>query len=185
MPDLFRYSIEFQPLLLEKMTANIFGSEISSEGLAVECVAVGALPEYLKDFGALTAATWDADNEDANLEFRTLEVGQFRMRVVDDMKVRLKNPSAVQQWRTNKTNFELGQFPTSAEDDFLKRYLWMASEFFVWEDSTPRFDLYSSVALTTARIIFSGWRFQLRKLPAPQRGKIDIWINSWPPSSGK
>ena len=185
MPDLFRYSLNFEPLLLEGMTANLFGSDLPAEGLPVVCRAVGALPQYQKDFGALTAATWDTDNEDTNLEMGQMELAQYRMRIQDDIKARLKNPAAVQQWRTAKTNFELPQFPTGDESIFLKNFLWMASEFFVWEDTTPRFDLYSSVTLTTARILFSGWRFKVAKLQAGQKGKIDLWLNSWPPASSK
>lgn len=175
-----RYNLDFEPLLLEGHTATLFGSSIQPEGINVMCKGVGALPEYQKDFGALTAAAWDNDNEDTNLEMSDMHLAQVRMRVITDMKVQLKHPSPTSQWRTSKTNFYLRKFPDGT-DNFLQKYLWMASEFFVWEDTTPRFDLYSELAQTTAEIIFSGWRFKMA--PITEKGKIDLWVDSWP--SGK
>ena len=179
MPDNFRYNTSFEPILLEGMTATLLGSGLPVEGLNVACKGVGALPEYFKDFGALTAATWDNDNEDTNLEMPKMEMAQLRFRVIDDMKVQLKNPPAVQQWRTLRTSFYLPMFPQNEADQFLKEYYWRASEFFVFEDDgTPRFDLYSTFAQTTSVILFSGWRFKLEKIV--EKGKFPIWINSWP-----
>ena len=179
MPELFRYSNSFEPLLLEGLTATLKGANFAPEGLNVVCKAVGALPEYYKDFGALTAATWDNDNEDTNLEMGTMELAQYRIRILDDMQCRLKNPASVQQWRSNKTNFYLPKFPQQEGQDWLKNFLWKASEFFVFEDdNTPRFDFYSAKALATSRVLFSGWKLKLEKIGT--KGRIEIWINAWP-----
>ena len=181
-----RYHEDFEPLLLEGMTATILGSRQSPTGFDVECLAVGALPEYMKDFSTLTAATWKNDQEDTNLEMGTWEMAQYRMRVVDDMQVKLKNPSSVAQWRTNNTSFYLPMFPAGLGEDFLKHFFWKQSEFFVFEDKdTPRFDLYSAAGSATARIRFSGWRFKLRLMTGAEgKGRIKIWINAWPAQSG-
>ena len=179
-----RYNENFDPILLEGHTAILFGAELPPEGLSVRCVTVGALPEYQKDFGSLTAATWDQDNQDTNLEMGKFELAQLRMRVLDDIKVRLKNPSPVSQWRTMNTTFHLPMFPAGDSETFLKHYFWRASEFFTFEDDIPAFDLYSDVALTTSRITFAGWRFKLEKMGQGQ-GRIQIWINSWPASAGR
>ncbi len=151
----------------------------ANQTIDVECLAVGALPEYQKDFGALTAATWDTDNEDTNLEMQDWEIAQYRVRVVDDMKLRLNNPGSVRQWRTKGTDFYLRQFPTVPEEQFLQEFLFKASEFFVYEDdTTPRFDFYSDVASLTSRVLFSGWRFKVRKSNVP--GRMTIWVSGWP-----
>lgn len=169
----------FKPILLEGQTATLKGANFPAEGLNVECLAYGALPEYYKDFGALTAATWDTDNEDTNLEMGPMELAQFWMRILDDMKCRFKNPAAVAQWTTKDEKFYLRKFPIDPADLFLQEYVWSASQFFVFENkATPRFDFYSDVALDTSRVLFSGWRFKLKKIDAA--GKITIWINSWP-----
>ena len=175
-----RFDTEFGPILLEGMTATLFGSTIKAEGMNVLCLGVGALPEYQKDWGSLTAATWSRDNEDTNLEMQPKELSQLRMRVLDDFRVEFKNPSAVSQWRTNRTNFYLRQWPEDSEDPY-QRFLWKASEFFIYEDTTPRFDLYSELTRAQNRIAFSGWRFKLKEIG--EKGRITIYIDSWP--SGK
>lgn len=169
------FSSEFDPILLPRETAHII---TANEEFDAECVAVGALPEYVKDFGSLVAATWDTDNEDTNLELSTLELAQLRMRVVDDIKLRFNNLAPTRQWRTSKTDFYLRQFPLEAGEDFLKEYLFKASEFFIYENDTPRFDFYSDITLGTSRVRFSGWRLKLKKITAP--GKIPIWVSGWP-----
>ena len=181
MVELYRYSHNFDPILLEGLTATLFGSELPDTGLNVKCKAVVAMPERYVSFGALTASTWDTDNEDTGLELNKFEFGQFRMRILDDMQCRLKNPAAVSLWRSTRADFYLPQYPMEPGQDFLKEYLFRASEFFVWEDDTPRFDFLSPVALTTSRVLFSGWRFKVAKIT--EKGKIDIFVNSWPSSA--
>ena len=173
------FKAEFDPILLPGQTARII---TETQQLDVECVAVGAMPEYMKDFGALTAATWATDKEDVNLEMGNNGLAQLRMRVSDDIKVQLKNLISTNQWRTIKTNFYLRQFPQGSGEDFLKEYMFRASEIFVYENDTPRFDLYSDIALATSRILFSGWRFRLKQITAP--GKATIWVSGWPSGKG-
>lgn len=174
--DLYTFKTNFEPILLPGETAHLI---TANTYLDVECVDVGALPEYYKDFGALTAATWDADNEDTNLEMNDWELGQFRVRIVDDIKMRFNNPGSVRQWRTKSGEFYLRQFPTVPEEQFLQEYLFKASEFFVYEDdTTPRFDFYSDVATLTSRVLFSGWRIKVKKTAVP--GRTTIWVSGWP-----
>ena len=181
MADQYIFKTNFEPILLPGETAKLITSSATHN---VECVAVGALPEYYKDFGALTAATWDTDNEDENLEMSAFELAQFRMRVIDDMKLRFNNLAPTRQWRTAKTDFYLRQFPQESSEDFLKEFLFKASEFFVFEDDTPRFDFYSDGTLATSRVLFSGWRFKVKKLsvgaPVP---RMQIWVSGWPSGS--
>ena len=176
--ELYIYKTNFEPVFLPGEQARLI---TESEKFDAECIAVGALPEYQKDFGALTAATWDTDNEDTNLELTDNELAQLRMRVVDDMQLRFNNLAATRQWRTSKTNFILPQFPSIADEDFLKEYLFKASEFFIYHDDTPRFDFYSTLALATSRVIFSGWRYRIKKL-AGNTGRPTkvIWVSGWP-----
>jgi len=182
LADLYVFKTNFEPVFLPGETARLI---TSSATLNVECVAVGALPEYQKDFGSLSAATWDTDNEDSNLEMSSLELAQLRMRIIDDMKLRFNNLGPTRQWRTAKTDFYLRQFPQESGEDFLKEFLFKASEFFVYEDDTPRFDLYSEVALDNSRVKFSGWRFKVKELPkgAPVP-KMTIWVSGWPSGAG-
>ena len=176
-----RYDKEFDPILLENHTATLYGTGLPEEGLNVRCVAVGALPEYWNDFGAVTASTWTASATDTNLEMNTMELAQYRMRIVSEVRARMAHPGSVHQWRTKNTQFGLPQFPTEPGLQFLQEYYWKASEFFVFEDHTPQFEFYGNRASTVSFVIFSGWRFRLQKIDQP--GKIAIWTSEWPSSS--
>lgn len=171
-----RYNKDFDPIMLEGHTATLFGTGLPEEGLNVRCVAVGALPEHWVDFGALVANTTDADQTTTDIEMNTLEMAQFRMRVITEMQVKLKHPAAVRQWRAKNVSFYLPQFPDGP--NALQDWYWTASEFFVFEDNTPSFDLYSGRAQTAALIAFSGWRFKFQKITEP--GKFPIWTSEWP-----
>lgn len=174
MADLYSFKSNFDPILLPGETAQLI---TSSKTVNVECLAVGALPEYMKDFGSLSATTWDRDNEDANLEMPGNEFAQFRMRIIDDVKMELNNLGSTKQWRTSKTNFYLRQFPKEPGQSWLQEWMWKASEFFVYEDDTPRFDFYSDIALSNSRVLFSGWRYKTR--PIGVKGKITVWVSGW------
>lgn len=180
MAELYIYKTQFDPIGLPGETFHL----IRAAGeLDIEVDGVDALPEYIKNFGSIADASWLRDQEDTNLELNDGEFGQFRIRILDDVRLYLKNPSPTQKWRTSRTNFWLPQFPT--DGDFLREYFFRASEFFLFEDETPRFDLYAILAAASSRVAFSGYRFHFRKLGQDKegkqiRGKIPLWINSFP-----
>ena len=179
-----KYSKDFDPILLEKQTANLFGSGLPRDGLAVRCLSVGALPQYEKDFGALVADKWKEDQTDDNLIMPVMTLGVFRMKIITDMRLRLKSPSSVGQWRTRDAKFYLPQFPVNGSDQ-LRDHLWRQSEFMVWQDDTkPAFDLYSAAAKAMSIVQFSGWRYAFTKLEQG-KGTIDIWVHDWPSTSQK
>jgi len=139
----------------------------------------GGCTTYVKDFGALVAATWSNTNEDTNLELATNELGQLRIMVADDIRVRLHNPTPVSKWRTTKTNFWLPQFPPGPDNDWLRQYYFKVSEFFYWgRDNKPAFDLYSVLAAATSRIAFTGYKFKMEKITTA--GAFVLQVDSWP-----
>jgi hypothetical protein len=176
-----RFNPDFEPILLEDDTATLYGTGLPDAGMNVKCIAVGSLPEYWNDFGALTAGTWDTEQSDSNLAMNTMEMAQYRMRVVSEMKLQLKHPGSVQQWKTRDRAFYLPQFPSNDALSFLAEYFFTASEFLVFEDNTPQFDLYATRTQTNSFVIFSGWRFKLESINTP--GKIKLWTSEWPSNS--
>ena len=169
------YKALFEPILKRGHTARLVGHAVNGN---YRCEAVDALPAYVKDFGSLTAATWDNDNEDTGLEADQKELVQLRMRVLDDIRVRLKNPPSVLKWRTAKTAFYLPKWPTGDEaSDAERELLFMQSEFFYWEDNTPRFDCYSVLALGTARVEFVGWKY---KMVESNEATFELLVDGWP-----
>ena len=169
------YNKDFRPIVLPGETVKLITANVN---INVQCIGVGALPEYIKDFGALTANTWDSDNEDVNLEMNEFELGQFRMRVIDDIKLRFNNLGPTRQWRTAKTDFHLSQFPQDGDHGFLKDVMFAMSEFFVWKDDTPRFDFYSEFGSATSSVIFTGWRMKMKQVNI--EGRRTIWVSGWP-----
>lgn len=178
MPDLYQYSNDFDPLFLPGRTVTLYGTGLDVNGLAVRCSAVGALPEYVHDFGALTATVWSTDEQITNLDMNPLELAQLRMRLVDDVKVQFKNSAAVQQWRTKATPFYMPRI-TADEPEWLSRWLWKSSEFFIWEDNRPSWDVYSQVALSACYVLFSGWRYKFEKLSAGTPTTFTLWVSDW------
>ena len=176
MADLYAYKGNFDPILLPGETARLV---TSSERMDIECVAVGALPEHYKDFGALVAVTWDRENTDTDLEMNDNELAQYRMRILDDVKMEFNNLGPTKQWRTARANFYLRQYPQNEGEDFLKEFMFKASEFFVYEDDTPRFDFYSDIALTTCRVLFSGWRLAIKKVQGLPKQSKTILVSGW------
>ena len=172
------YNETFEPILQVGHTVILKGSSFSASGDNYRCIAVDALPYYEKNFGVLTAATWSQNNEDANLELATSELGQLRIIVKDDVQLRLHNPVPVTKWRTAKTNFYLPQFPSEASD-WEQQYWFKMSEFFFWErDNKPAFDLYSAVTTTRCYVGFTGYKFKMEKQGQP--GSFTLQVDSWP-----
>ena len=172
------YNLNFEPILQRGHTVTLFGSSFNDTGDNFRCSAVDALPTYVKDFSTLTAATWSSEQEDTNLELDKRELVQMRLIVVDDVRLRLKNPGPVSKWRTAKTRFYLTQFPTEANQDWLKEYMFCQSEFFYWEDTTPRFELYSALGVSESRVKFTGWRFKME--PIKVKGAFELLVDGWP-----
>lgn len=176
MANLYQFKTEFEPILLPGETAHLI---TETTELDVECIAFGALPERVKDFGAITGTEWITDQENTDFEMPNNELSQFRMRIVDDLRMEFSNLAPTKQWRTSKAVFYLPQFPAISAEDFLKQYYFKASEFFVWQKDTPRFNLYAPAGdLATSRIIFNGWRYRVKQITT--RAKISIWVSGWP-----
>jgi len=173
MADQYRFKRTFEPILLPGETAMLF---MAQGALNVRVEAISGLPEYIKDFGALTSGTNLSAQQDTNLELGTMEISQLRMRILDDYRLKLWNPSSFKQWSTAKVDFWLPRFPD--EPDFLQEFFWQVSEFFVFEDDTPSFDITTLQTSVSSRVAFSGYKFKLVEIMT--QGKVPIWVNSWP-----
>ena len=170
------YNSDFEPILLVGETARLHKSD---GDIDIEALAVNALPEYSNDFGAVAAASWLRDETTTATELDTRELAQFRLRVIDDVRLYLKNPQSTKYWRTRSVDFYLPQFPEDVA--FLQNFYFVASEFLVWEkDYQPAFDIYAPLAVGTSKVLFSGYKFRCRQIP--NKGKVDLWVNDWPSS---
>jgi len=171
---LFTYKQELEPIVLPDQTVHLI---TASKEYDLKCVAVEPLPAFVHDFGAVTATDWSRDKTIDNLEMPTNELAQIRMKVLDDFRLYMKNPPGQEHWRTNKVQFYLPKWPT---EEVVQKFMWAASEHYVWEDEIPEYDLYNpgAVNLTLARVEISGFRYRFTSIP--QRGVLVLWASGWP-----
>lgn len=177
MADLYSFRTPFAPVMLAGEVARIVKTD---EEFDIEVISVGGMPEYLNDFGSITSGTWVLNQQVTNLQMGSLELAQLRIRVIDDIEFYLKNPAGVEQWRTAKAKFYLPQYPqSSAMGMWYPEFLFQSSEFFVWEDVYPTFDILPRVTSAKCRVLFNGWRFRVKKVNLASRPRMTLWVNGW------
>ena len=180
MPDLYQGRTEFEPIGLPGHTIQIHKSDAE---FGIRITAVGFMPSLRYDYGPLSA---NADQtEIANLEMRSGELAQWRFVVLDDFEVEMSHPGTQKQWQTRNASTRMRPIPVDSKDwGPLERFMFGASEFFVYENETPRFDLKvltsSGSAATQGHMEFYGIRYKFTKLREGERGLFDLWVNDWP-----
>lgn len=184
----YPYNEVFKPILLPGQTARLRKGEDSFED--VEVISVWPLGVHRHDFGDLTG---DLTNQDCeHLDMPDGEMAQYRYMPRDNFEVHLQHPGGVDRYRTNastKGDATAGWFirPYDQEGEQWDRYddfMWMASEFLVLEDATPRFDIYPLVRTTggmNAHIDFFGIAYSLRRASI-QNPPVEFWVNNRPAS---
>ena len=182
----FPHNPEFRPILQQGQRAKLIRGQ-PSNWVNVEVVHVFPLPVHRHDFGVLTASSLNLD--DTHLDMPTGELAQYRFIPRTAFRVHLQHPGGVDQYRTNGSTKGV-----QTEGFFIDPYgeegqqwngtdwsQWAASEFFVFEDETPRFDLYPLGPTTGGRrahMDFYGWAFVLKK--ATSEPPISLWVNGRP-----
>lgn len=154
-----------------------------NEDIIIEIVRGMWLPSYGKDFGALTDGTESADNEDSNLELPSSGIGVYRFYPADYFDVRINHPAPSELWRTKDSGgqFKIRPWVIGDYPDQLKEHMLRASEFWVWEQSTPRFSLLNTVtgqANIQGYVIFYGYRWDTEQLgptsSVKREGLVDV-----------
>ncbi len=189
MPDQYFGKTEFEPALLIGQSARLYTSV--SEYHDIRVVNWGYLPSHRHDFGSLTAGTASLANDCTHLDMNDGEMAQYRFRIIDpSVEVELKHPASTQQWTVQSSSTSTGanwrlRYWDENDPETVQKWMFKSSEFFVFQQDTPRFDLYPESGLSGAStpqgyIEFFGFRYALEKLPAGERGLVDIWVQSWP-----
>jgi len=192
MPDLYHGKTEFEPILLTGQSARLHIN--TSEFHDVRVVTWGYLPSHRHDFGSLTAGTASLANDCTHIDMPDGEFGQYRWRIVDpSVEVELKHPASTQQWATQSYSTSTGanwrmRYWDKEEPEEVQKWMLKSSEFLVFEQNTPRFDLHPITGLSGAStpqgyIEFFGIRYALQRLPNGERGMVDIWTQGWPGGS--
>jgi hypothetical protein len=160
----------------------------------VRVVSWGYLPSHRHDFGSLTAGTASLAGDCTHIDMPDGEFAQYRWRIVDPgVEVELKHPASTQQWASQSYSTSTGanwrmRYWSGEDPDDVQKWMFKSSEFFVFEQNTPRFDLFPQAGLSGAStpqgyVEFFGFRYALERLPAGERGMVDIWVQGWPGGS--
>ena len=189
MPDQYFGKTEFEPALLMGQTARLHLS--TNEFHDIRVVSWGYLPSHRHDFGSLTAGTPSLANDCGHIDMPDGEMAQYRWRIIDpSVEVELKHPASTQQWMVQSSSTSTGanwrlRYWDEKEPEDIQKWMFKSSEFFVFEQNTPRFDLHPITGLSGAStpqgyVEFFGFRYALEKLPNNERGMVDIWVQGWP-----
>ena len=180
----FYLNRELRPILLPGQTARLYRAESSYED--IEVISVFPLGIHRHDFGDITGDLLNQD--DTHLDMPDGEMAQYRYIPRDGFEVHLQHPGGVDMYRTNGSvkgnsvqGFFIRQYDIEGEPwDEHDWAMWMLSEFLVFEDETPRFDIYPPVrnAEMRAHVDFYGIGYSLKK--AVGRPPVDIWMNNRP-----
>jgi len=192
MPDLYFGKTEFEPALITGQSARLHVN--ASESHDVRVVSWGYLPSHRHDFGAQTGGTASLSNDCTHIDMPNGELAQYRFVIGDPaLEIELKHPASTQQWMTQSQTTSTGanwRMRYWGVDDPIDIQKWMfkSSEFFVFEQNTPRFDIYPINGLEGARasqgyVEFFGFRYALERLPNGERGMVDLWVQGWPGGS--
>jgi len=192
MPDLYYGKTEFEPALLGGQSARLHVN--ATEYHDIRVVSWGYLPSHRHDFGSLTGGTASLGNDCTHIDMPDGELAQYRWVIGDPaVEVEMKHPASTQQWMAQSQSTSTGanwRMRHWGVDDPIDVQKWMfkSSEFFVFEQNTPRFDLYPLAGLEGARsaqgyVEFFGFRYALERLPNGERGMVDIWVQGWPGGS--
>lgn len=179
----YQYNKDFDPALLAGHTARLF----KTDGVVdIRVLAVGTLPNRRWDVGAVTSGGSTLNQDPTMLDMPVGELAQFRAVIRDNFELEMSHPGqAVRQWQSKANNWRLG--PVDWEHDpRVSDFMWQASEFWVYEDETPRFDFYAftSAQDVQGHVDFYGYRYAFQAMdptePYYEEPKASIYVNSWP-----
>lgn len=177
---------DFHPGFLEDHTVQL----IKSTGRQnVRIVGVRPLPSHYHDWGALTAGTASLRNECTHLELDTGEMAQYRVIVRDPgIELELRHPRATMFWNNKNANVTVGtnwrvRNISDEESEAMRNWRWAASEFWVFEDDTPLWDVYPLASMGIApapqgHVEFMGYRYSFEDI-GNEAGQVPLRINKF------
>ena len=168
----------FEPAYKEGHRVTVIRNDGTSH---VMIKGVRALPSHEHDFGALTAGTAANRLECTHLELDAGQFAQYWVKIRDNFELELLHPRATNFFNNKRasnvagSNWRLRPFVGEQnETPELLNLRLLASEFWVWEDDTPLFDLYplNSAQSPQGHVEFFGYRYSYEVLPAGSEGQV-------------
>ena len=115
----------------------------------------------MRDFGAIAAGATSAGNSmQAELEMPDFQLGQFRIQCLDDLRVTIWQPRAVGRFQSKNIVAQVTAYTTIYDPCS------HITEFTVFEDTWPFFDVMNPRAVATiqARVIMWGFKYVLDRI---------------------
>jgi cysteinyl-tRNA synthetase len=120
------------------------------------------------DFGSIAAESETEETEVSNLYMSDGEIGSWMIKPIDDVEVKVSQPSAIGRYKTKEVKTSI-----KAATELRKRGI-----LFVWEDEKVYFTVKNPTKypLDRSKVRFKGlYRYQVRKLPtAPERYSVIV-----------
>lgn len=136
---------------------------------------VTQFPSLFHDDGQKTADALGV--EVTNLEMGTGAMAQLRFSPMDVFKAEIDNPQGVEQWRASSTRFQVLPYMISQSGDYEKQVNEVMSQFWVWENQTPRFNMRQIMSLQYEGYLkFWGWKYLFTlssQLQEPERSQVE------------
>ena len=153
-----------------------------------DVLGVEALPDHRHDFGDLTAGTSSTGNDPIHLDVGPKELAQYRFYARDQFEVAMTHPSEANRFWSARggtsINFRIPPWHMADPDMAtpLARFYWAMSEFWVFEEETPRFDFIPAAWTQSPRahMTFSGILYYLQEQAAPSEGLHILRANGRP-----
>ena len=126
----------------------------------------------IKDFGAISNGDTKENVKLDILGMESNELGQFRIQVLDDIKVKFFQPRASARFVTKNVVVEIDKY-SAIFDPELK-----LSEFFVFGGRYPRVDIRNNSGedLTKTRVVFKGYRYVTEAIEEIDEKLVDKYI---------
>jgi len=175
---------EFTPAYRENHTLKMHqGGNLTN----IKITGVRPLGSHRHDWGQLaTAGTAELAKQCTHLQVADGEIAQYRYIIRDVFEIELKHPSATLYYAARSPSNTVGEnwrIRPWAQDDKVASEeavaLWIASEFWVYQDTDPRFDVYPILSqvlpLPQMHIEFFGFKYAWEAIG--QEGQVDLWID--------
>lgn len=142
-------------------------------------VFLEGLPLIEHDFGATSSGDELRNQEITEIYLGDNELGQYRMMVVDNLKVYVKQPSGIGKWLTRNGQAYLIDYSTYSQAFSESLQL---TEFYQWEDTPFIVDVTATADNTTAsRLWFFGYRYVLEELKEVPQVATTVWTQGYRP----
>lgn len=155
---------------------------IRTDGIShVRIKGVRALPSHEHDWGSLTAGSVTSRQECTHLELDAGQFAQYWVKVRDNFELELLHPRSTNFFNNKRASNVVGAnwrirpyLGEQNETPEVQNMRLAASEFWVWEDDTPLFDLYPplSVQNPQGHVEFFGYRYSYDELPVGAEGAV-------------